>query len=153
MVETQTQLHIEIIMLFKIFRDFLSTPVATRFKRSESGTVTVEAVLWVPVYLFFFVFIADVSLIFHGQAKATRIAYDGNRMASVGVFETATETKDAVLGRIQAFSPSASVNTVFGTDDITTTVTMPAADLAAIGLIPRIVNIDVSVSSVHMKDV
>ncbi len=73
--------------------------------------------------------------------------------ASVGVFETATETKDAVLGRIQAFSPSASVNTVFGTDDITTTVTMPAADLAAIGLIPRIVNIDVSVLSVHMKDV
>jgi len=140
-------------MLLDTFRLFKTTSLMKRFTRSQSGALTIEAVLWIPVYLFLFVFIADVSLIFHGQAKATRIAYDGNRMASAGAFETALETKDAVLGRIQVFSPSASVNTVFGTDDITTIVTMPASDLTAIGLITRLVTLDVTVSSVHMRDV
>ncbi|MBT8415129.1 MAG: pilus assembly protein [Boseongicola sp.] len=124
-----------------------------RFTRCQSGALTVEAVLWVPVYLFLFVFIADVSLIFHGQAKATRIAYDGNRMASVGSFETASETSSAIRGRVQLFSPQATVNTVFGSNEVTTTVVMPAADLAAIGLIGRIVDLDVTVQSVHMRDV
>lgn len=123
-----------------------------RFTRCQSGALTVEAVLWVPVYLFLFVFIADVSLIFHGQAKATRIAYDGNRMASVGSLETETATSDAIRGRIHNFSPRATVNTTFGFDNITTTVVMPAGDLAAIGLISRIVDLDVTVSSVHMRD-
>jgi len=140
-------------MLLDTFRLFKTTSLMKRFTRSQSGALTIEAVLWIPVYLFLFVFIADVSLIFHGQAKATRIAYDGNRMASAGAFETALETKDAVLSRIQVFSPSASVNTVFGTDDITTIVTMPASDLTAIGLITRLVTLDVTVSSVHMRDV
>ena len=130
-----------------------STPLVARFTQCQSGALTVESVLWVPIYLFMFVFIADVSLIFHGQAKATRIAYDGNRMASVGAFETATETSEAVLGRIQGFSPSATVNTVFGSDAVTTTVVMPAADLAAIGIIGRLVDLDVTVQSVHMREI
>ena len=140
-------------MPFKAWNFLKSRPLLARFSQCQSGALTVEAVLWVPVYLFLFIFIADVSLIFHGQAKATRIAYDGNRMASVGSFETATETSDAVLGRIQIFSPSATVNTFFGSDAVTTTVVMPAGDLAAIGLISRIVDLDVTVQSVHMRDI
>lgn len=140
-------------MLLDALKHLKKTPTIARFTRCQSGALTVEAVLWVPVYLFLFVFIADVSLIFHGQAKATRIAYDGNRMASVGSFETATETSDAIRGRVQLFSPQASVNTVFGTDAVTTTIVMPAADLAAIGLVSRIVDLDVTVQSVHMRDI
>jgi Flp pilus assembly protein TadG len=140
-------------MLLNALKTLKTMPLVTRFTRCQSGALTVEAVLWVPVYLFLFVFIADVSLIFHGQAKATRIAYDGNRMASVGSFETETETSDAIRGRVHVFSPQATVETVFGSDDITTIVVMPSADLAAIGLISRIVDLDVTVLSVHMRDI
>jgi Flp pilus assembly protein TadG len=140
-------------MPINALRKLKPTPLVARFARCQSGALTVEAVLWVPVYLFLFVFIADVSLIFHGQAKATRIAYDGNRIASVGAFETETETSAAIRGRIHVFSPQATVNTTFGSDNVTTTVVMPAADLAAIGLISRIVDLDVTVLSVHMRDI
>jgi hypothetical protein len=94
----------------------------------------------------------DVSQIFHGQAKAMRMAYDGNREASLGKFIDANETQAAILARVQSFSPNASVTTVFSTESISTEVVIPTSDLAIIGTVAKIMNIDVTVSSVHMRD-
>ncbi len=124
-----------------------------QFGRGEAGGVTIESVLWVPIYVLVFSLIADISMIFHGQAKATRIAYDGNRQASVGFFETEEEVEAAVLARIQTFSPSAVVDTVFGPEAITTNVTLPASDLAAIGALQNIIDVDITFSSIHMRGV
>lgn len=126
--------------------------VRGRFFRDDNGAVTVESVLWVPVFLLFFALIADVSLIFHGQAKALRIAYDGNRQASLGQFTTADETQAAILARIQEFAPNATVSTTFGTEDIETRVVLPTNDMVAIGTVTRILNIDLKFQSVHMRD-
>lgn len=123
-----------------------------RFFRDDNGAVTVESVLWVPVFLLFFALIADVSLIFHGQAKALRIAYDGNRQASLGEFANAAETQAAILARIQEFAPNATVSTTFGTEDIETRVVLPTNDMVAIGTVTRILNIDLKFQSVHMRD-
>nr|MDJ1018453.1 hypothetical protein [Paracoccaceae bacterium] len=110
-------------------------------------------VVWLPIYVIFFVLIADVSLMFHGQATATRIAYDGNRQASLGALETEQAVETAILARVQALSPNATVDTVFGTDTVTTTLTMPARDLLAIGSFAQFIDLDITVSSVHMLEV
>lgn len=128
-------------------------PHSKRLVYDESGSVTVESVLWVPVYLLFFGLIADVSFMFHGQAKAMRIAYDGNRQASFGLLKSETAVEDMVLTRVHAFSPQATVDTAFGTDSITTTLTMPASDLMAIGSFSRIFYFNVTVTSVHKREV
>lgn len=126
---------------------------AARFRRESDGGVTVEAVLWVPIYMLFFAFIVDVSNIFHGQAKAIRMVYDGNRQASLGTFADADATQAAILARVQSFSPNAKVTTVFDSESISTVVVLPSNDLAIIGTISTIMNLDVTVSSVHMRDV
>ncbi len=123
-----------------------------QFFRDDDGAITVESVLWVPVFLLFFALIADVSLIFHGQAKALRIAYDGNRQASLGELATASDTQAAILARIQEFAPNATVNTTFGTEDIETRVVLPTNDMVAVGTITRIMNIDIKIQSSHMRD-
>ncbi|NNE80828.1 MAG: hypothetical protein HKN18_11220 [Silicimonas sp.] len=125
----------------------------TGFFGCERGGVTVEAVLWVPIYAVLFTLVADVSMIFHGQAMATRIAYDGNRQASVGTFETEAAVETAVLARLQPYSPNATADTVFGAEAITTTVTLPANDLVAIGAITQFVDVNITFSSVHMNGV
>lgn len=125
---------------------------SVRFAQSQDGVLSVESVLWIPIYLLFFVVIADVSAMFSGQAKAVRIAYDGNRLASLGDLTTPQEVEAAVLARVHAFSPGATANTVFGTDSITTTLRMPASELAAVGTFARLVDYDVIVSSVHMRE-
>lgn len=124
-----------------------------RYGSDNEGSVTVESVLWVPVYLLFFGLIADVSLMFHAQAKAMRIAYDGNRQASFGLLNSESAVEDMVLARVQAFSSRATVDTVFGADSITTTLTMPASDLIAIGTFASILDLDVTVTSVHKREV
>jgi Flp pilus assembly protein TadG len=135
--------------VFKAFNKL----IPARFLRENDGTITVEAVLWVPIYLIFFAFIVDVSNIFHGQAKAIRMAYDGNREASLGTFADADATQAAILARVQSFSPNAKVTTVFDSESISTVVVLPSNDLAIIGTISTIMNLDVTVSSVHMRDV
>lgn len=124
-----------------------------RFLRESDGAITVEAVLWVPIYMLFFAFIVDVSNIFHGQAKAMRMAYDGNRQASLGTFADADATQAAILARVQSFSPNAKVTTVFDTESISTVVVLPSDDLAIVGTIAKIMNLDVTISSVHMRGV
>lgn len=123
-----------------------------RFLRESDGTITVEAVLWVPIYLVFFALIVDVSQVFHGQAKAMRMAYDANRQASLGTLADADATRQAVLASVQTFSPNATVTTTFDAESISTVVVMPSNDLVIIGSIAPIMNINVTVSSVHMRD-
>jgi Flp pilus assembly protein TadG len=70
------------------------TRFATRFAREESGAVTVEAVLWIPFFIFILMLITDVSLAFFSRAQAYRIIESGNRAFSInGDPLIATETK------------------------------------------------------------
>lgn len=40
-----------------------------RFRRDERGSATIEAVIWLPMFVIFFVMIADVSLVFFRQTE------------------------------------------------------------------------------------
>lgn len=123
-----------------------------RFAKDSHGAVTVEAVVWLPIYLLFFGLIADVSLMFHGQARAQRIAYDGNRLASMGLLDTENAVESAVLARVESFSPGATVSTTFGASTVATTLTMPASDLTVIGTFTTFMNLDITVSSIHLRE-
>ena len=57
-----------------------------RFRRDERGSATIEAVPWLPLFVIFFVMIADVSLVFFRQTEVLRVVQDGNRALSVGRF-------------------------------------------------------------------
>ena len=45
----------------------------SRFRRDEEGSATIEAVLWIPMFMFLTVLIADTSFIFFGRAQAMRL--------------------------------------------------------------------------------
>lgn len=57
--------------------------LARRFARDESGTVTVEAVIWIPFFFFILALITDASLAFFAKAEAFRIIQAGNRLFSI----------------------------------------------------------------------
>lgn len=139
--------------------------IPNRFLRDSDGAITVEAVLWVPVYLVFFALITDVSMMFHGYAKAMRIAQDTNRHASTGYLKGANDTDTQVETKLEAlakanldlFSPKATVSTVLDTAATTphviTNISVPSSDLQVIGLFSVFANIDIQVSSVHLLEV
>ena len=125
---------------------------AHQMRRDESGALTVESVLWLPVYLLFFALIADVSLMFHSHAQATRIVHDANRLASYGEYTTPNEVKAAVKARLDAYSPNATIQSTFGATTVATTVTMPASDLTAVGIMGVLTNTDITVSLLHLVE-
>lgn len=121
------------------------------FFRSDEGAVTVEGVLWLPIYGFFFTLIADTSLMLNGQAQAQRAIQDLNRLASSGFYVTEQEVENrgkAVLSHLSANATvEATIDTTNGT--ISTVAVLPAGDLMAVGLITKFSAIQVTVTAQH----
>jgi Flp pilus assembly protein TadG len=126
---------------------------ASQFRRRQHGSMTLEAVLWVPLFLAFFTILADVALMFHGQAMAQRIIQDANRNASSGLLKNRQLVEADILARVRTFSPNARVQTDYGTDYVRSTVAMPARDLVAVGLFTAFANLDIPASAYHRLEI
>lgn len=122
------------------------------FLRKQEGAVTVEGVLWVPIYGLMLILIADTALMFNGQAQAQRVIQDVNRLASSGYYLTEQEVEERGKAVLAHLSENARVEATIDTVNhtISTVATIPAADLMAIGWIPQFANIDVTVTAQHL---
>jgi Flp pilus assembly protein TadG len=136
--------------MLNIVQSFRRT--ARKIGSDESGAMTVESVLWMPFYMMFFALIADASLMFHSHSQATRIVHDANRLASYGTYTTPQEMKAAVKARLDAFSPNATITSVFGPTGVATTVTMPVSDIAVVGIVKPLMRGDITVSLLHLVE-
>lgn len=139
--------------VFKSFRWL----IPARFLRENDGAITVEAVLWVPVYLVFFALITDVSMMFHGYSKALRIAQDTNRHASTGYYIDETDLETMATANLQSFAPNATVQSTLDelatTPHVITNISVPSSDLQVIGLFGVFANINIQVSAVHLLEI
>lgn len=115
-----------------------------RFHR-EDGAVTVEAALWIPFFVICLTMVADAALIFFGQARALQVAQDANRAYSVGTLASYDEAKAYIEGTLDSMSPNATAQTVSNDGIITTIISLPASDLAAIGFFTSLTSFDMQV--------
>lgn len=122
------------------------------FFRKEDGTATIEAVLWLPVFISFFCLVTDASFIFFGQNKAYRIVQDVNRSLSIGRLETAAEVEGAILSKLSGFAPNAVISSQISGGTVSTIVTIPASDLVATGFITALATPLVTVSASHFVE-
>lgn len=123
-----------------------------RFSRDESGTATVEFVLWLPMVLLAFGLTVDVSMIFHSQSQVLRIVQDANRNASIGRLRTPGETEDYVEARLQQASAGAHATSSINAGVITTTVTYPARDFQIVGFFSQFNDLQITVNSEHLLE-
>lgn len=91
------------------------------FLRCEAGAITLDFVIWVPVFCAILAFAADVSLTFYGYSRMWDVARDTGRRVATGQF-------DATEGQVYALQqlPLTSSFTVdiddSSTDDIVVTI-------------------------------
>ncbi len=117
------------------------------FRADEDGSTTVESVLWLPVFLVFFVLIADVSFVFHRQSQMLRAVQDGNRALSVGRLSSTDEVETFIENRLASMTNSAEVSTQLATGVIHTEVRVPVEHLTAVGMFDFLAQFDVGVTS------
>ena len=123
------------------------------FHKDTDGAVTVEAALWLPFFIFFLFGIAEMALVFHGQARALQIAQDANRSFTVGQFATADETATWAKASLASFSDSVQARTWEQAGVITTAISIPAADLAGnIGIFSMLSDINITVVSQQVRE-
>lgn len=118
-----------------------------RFLCDETGTASIEVVLWLPLFFGAFVLVADVAMIFHGQAQVLRVVQDANRNLSVGQLTSVTETEDFIKARLLPMAPNAVANTSVNAGLIVSTATVPVQDLELIGLFRALSSANIRVSS------
>ncbi|PQO23947.1 hypothetical protein C2I36_04935 [Rhodobacteraceae bacterium WD3A24] len=114
--------------------------------------MSVEAVLWLPVFIAFFALLADATLILSGRNQALRLIQDANRGLSVGYFQSESEAEAFIRGRLDSLSPNATIDSVVNNRIITTNVVMPSSDLIATGLLDAFATIDVRVGAQHYAE-
>ena len=73
--------------MFVFYNKF--TKYISEFRSDDSGAVTVEFVLWVPVFMTILWLVADASLLFFSNTKMWRVASDTTRQVAVGALDTA----------------------------------------------------------------
>ena len=128
----------------------LVIPALRRF-RDEDGTVAVEAVFWIPFFVFLLTLIADGALIFYGQARALEVTEDANRAFSIGEV-TREEAVEQIKERLSTISPNASAHINSEGGLITTIVTIPTSDLDAVGFVTSLASINMQVVSQMVQE-
>lgn len=132
----------------------LQSVAARTFRRfrKEDGAVSIEATLWVPFFVILVTLIADVALVFYGQARAMEVSQDANRAFSVGTISSADEVKTYITSRLSTMSPNAQAHVNFNDGLITTVVVMPTADLDAVGFFTSLASVDMQVVTQMVKE-
>lgn len=124
-----------------------------RFLRNDRGSFTIEAVIWLPVFILVLCMIADTAIIFAKQSQVMRVVQDANRFYAVGRFADGTVTANYILDIVRPISPNATATSSLANGVITTTVTMPARDLIATGALPVLQSVNVRVVLQQMKEI
>lgn len=130
----------------------LKENLISRFRDDERGSATIEALLWMPIFVYLLVLITDVSLVYYGKAQALRAIQDGNRALSVRFLPDEAATQDFVETRLRSHSPSVTATTSISDGIVTTSAKMPASELMAVGSIPTFGDTIILVTAQHFLE-
>lgn len=122
------------------------------FARSQRGTATIEAVLWMPVFVVFFGLLTDTSTIFGREAQILRIVQNANRSLAVGHFQTTSEAKVYIQEQVKIFSAHSTVAVVINNGIISSSVSLPATDLTLTGLFQAFAGMTLSIAASEMSE-
>lgn len=121
-----------------------------RFLKGETGSATVETVLWFPLFIAVFGLMLDVAMIFHGQAKVLRVVQDGNREYSIGRITTETAAETHIEGILAQIGIRGEATTTEVAGVAHTVVRVQANELQVLGYFTAFSNLQLSIAAEHM---
>ena len=104
-----------------------------RFGRQENGTVTVESVIWFPIYLLILGLIFDATMLMMGKTEMWSIANDTSRLVALGRM-TESEAEDYVNNTLSGNRGLVADVTTSG-DIVSTVITRPFGTVGSLGII------------------
>jgi hypothetical protein len=116
----------------------------------ESGSASIEAVMWMPVFIFFIALVFDASMILMNRAHILRAIQDGNRQYAVGAHANLTETEQAIRLGAARFGADVEPQSTRQGNFVQSVVRVRAGDLSAVGLLQPFANMQLTVFAHHL---
>ena len=123
-----------------------------KFAASEEGTMTISAVLWMPVFMMILSLITETSWLMNAQARAFQSASDVARSWATGGIATEADAKSKAqyLGTIRGVVPNAG-NSSGTSDMVTVKVSYPVSQLDMFGFFGFMPNAEITVEVSHWR--
>jgi Flp pilus assembly protein TadG len=86
------------------------------FLGDEKGVVTIEFVLWVPVFIGLFVFVTDASIIYLTHSEMWSVARDTTRRMTTEQFTTPAQARDYAAAHLFLGSRTYVIDPDFGSE-------------------------------------
>jgi Flp pilus assembly protein TadG len=122
-----------------------------RFARKEDGAATIEAVLWLPVFVLIMALAVDVTMIFHAYSRVLRVVQDVNRAVSVGRIEDTEDAEDKMVQMLPNYD-YVEADVAYEDGIITSTVTVPVTSVVAVGIVNSLLGHDIIVQTVQYAE-
>lgn len=104
-----------------------------RFREDENGAISVEFVLWMPVFLLVLMLITDATLVFSAEARLWSVTRDAARQMSIYQIDE-TSVEDYVAENAVGLNGDLTVTASATGPDIWVQVTMPIEDVSLFGV-------------------
>jgi Flp pilus assembly protein TadG len=111
---------------------------AGRFGQSEDGNMTIESVIWVPIFAIILAFIMNISLVFFAESQMLRVVQDGNRAFSLGRLEDAAAVENYILANLANLDATLTIATTVAGGFISTTLDATAGDLMPLNIMTSV---------------
>jgi Flp pilus assembly protein TadG len=108
---------------------------AGRFLRDQSGSQTLEAVIWLPIFFTMLALVINVSMVFFDQSQIMRVVQNANRAIALGTFTTTTEVEEYIIANLAYMTDTLEVSAAVSGSFVTTTVVVPALELMPVNFL------------------
>ncbi len=103
------------------------------FLRDEKAAVTIEFVLWVPIFIGLFVFVTDASIIYLTHSEMWSVARDTTRRMTTGEITTDAEAREHAAARLFLGSRTYVIDPELASSDLNITIAIGLDDAAIFG--------------------
>ena len=114
--------------------------VSGHFRRSEDGSFTLEAIIWLPIFFILLAIIMNITMVFFTESQIMRVVQDTNRAVSLNLIETEDDAEAFILEQLAYLDASLTVETTITSTLVTTVLTTPATELMPLNFMTRAFN-------------
>ncbi|GGE34465.1 hypothetical protein GCM10011360_22900 [Primorskyibacter flagellatus] len=123
-----------------------------RLRSDESGSATIEAIIWIPIFVWVLVVIVNASVVLYQKNEAYRIVQNANRVLSTGYMKTEAETEAFIHDRLAGIAPEAVVTTRIVDGIVTSDVSYTLDTLFMPHVVRDLMNLNVSITAQHFME-
>ena len=103
------------------------------FLGDEKGAVTIEFVLWVPIFVGLFVFVTDASIVYLTHSEMWSVARDTTRRMTTGQITSRAQAAEYAASHLFLGSRTYVIDPDFDSADMNVTIAIGLDDAAIFG--------------------